>query len=253
MQANDSEMLVNRTWATATDNRTYYLQHSHCRLPKRVTKKKQHTNPGGNLVLAKHMKLPTFTLNNRAMVNNNNVDDTNIQAIRTPIRSTMSNNCLKCGKSHVFHREACPAFESKCSTRGKANHWASVCLSNGTKSKQRQRSQSREHKKSKSHYQPQYRRKQYVKTDAVYNNKEAEEQMESLTFNYINMTQRDELSYSLTLNCQIEVASTSCVWRSIQGHKGTSYQFLHSVECSQKKMDADGFPNIKKQFINKKW
>ena len=46
----------------------------------------------------------------RAMVNNNNVDNTNIQAIRTPTRSTMSNNCLKCGKSHDFHREACPAF-----------------------------------------------------------------------------------------------------------------------------------------------
>ena len=42
----------------------------------------------------------------RAMVNNNNVNNTNIQAIRTPTRSTMSNNCLKCGKSHV----ACPAF-----------------------------------------------------------------------------------------------------------------------------------------------
>ena len=30
-----------------------------------------------------------------------------------------------------------------------------------------------------------------MKTDAVYNNKEAEEQMESLTFSCINMTQRD--------------------------------------------------------------
>ena len=126
-------------------------------------------------------------------MNNNNVDNTNIQAIRTPTRSTMSNNCLKCGKSHAFHREACPAFGSKCNTCGKANHWASVCLSNGTKPKQRPRSQSREYKKPKSHYQPQYKRKQYVKTDAVYNiNKEAEEQMESLAFNCINMTQRDE-------------------------------------------------------------
>ena len=33
----------------------------------------------------------------RAMVNNNYVDNTNIQAIRTPTRSTMSNKCLKCG------------------------------------------------------------------------------------------------------------------------------------------------------------
>ena len=31
-----------------------------------------------------------------------------------------------------------------------------------------------------------------MKTDAVYNNREAAEQMESLTFNCINMTQRDE-------------------------------------------------------------
>ena len=132
----------------------------------------------------------------RATVNNNNVDNTNIQAIRTPIRS-MSNNCFKCGKSPAFHREACPAFGSKCNTCGKANHWASICLSNGTKPKQRPRSQSREHtqkkkKKTESHYQPQYRRKQFMKTDAVYNNKEPEEQMESLTFNCINMTQRDE-------------------------------------------------------------
>ena len=128
----------------------------------------------------------------RAMVNNYNVDNINIQAIRTPTRSTMSNKCLKCGKSHAFHREACLAFESKCNTCGKANHWASVCLSNGTKPKQKPRSQSREHRNLKSNYQPQYRKKQCVKTDEVYNNREAEEQMENPTFNCINMTQRDE-------------------------------------------------------------
>ena len=83
----------------------------------------------------------------RAMVNNNNVDNTNIQAIRTPTRSTMSNKCLKCGKSHAFHREACPTFRSKCNTCDKVNQWASVCLSNGTKPKERPRSQSREHRK----------------------------------------------------------------------------------------------------------
>ena len=93
------------------------------------------------------------------MANNNNVDNTNIQALRTPTRSNMSNKCLKCGKSHAFHREACPAFGSTCNTCGKANHWASICLTNGTKLKQRPRSQSRENRKPKSHYQPQYRRK----------------------------------------------------------------------------------------------
>ena len=39
-------------------------------------------------------------------MNHNNVDNTNIQAIITPTHSTMSNNCLKCGKGHAFHREA---------------------------------------------------------------------------------------------------------------------------------------------------
>ena len=78
----------------------------------------------------------------RAMMNNNNVDNTNIQAIITPTCSTMSNNCLKCGKSHAFHHEAYPAFGSKCNTCGKANHWAPVCLSNGTNPKQRPRSQA---------------------------------------------------------------------------------------------------------------
>ena len=128
----------------------------------------------------------------RAMGNNNNVDYTNIQAIRTPTRSTMSNNCLKYGKSHTFYREACLAFGSKRNTCGKANHWASVFVKrNKTKTKAEIIKQKTQ--KTKSHYQIQYRRKQYVKTDAVYNNnKEAEEQMESLTFNCINMSQRDE-------------------------------------------------------------
>ena len=38
----------------------------------------------------------------RVMVNNNNVVNTNIQAIRTPTRYTMSNKCLKCGKKPCF-------------------------------------------------------------------------------------------------------------------------------------------------------
>ena len=73
----------------------------------------------------------------RAMVNNNNVDNTNIQAIRTPTRSTMSNKCFKCDKSHAFHRGDCPAFGSKCNTCGKVNHWASVCQTEQNQNKGR--------------------------------------------------------------------------------------------------------------------
>ena len=60
-----------------------------------------------------------------------------------------------------------------------------------------------------------------------------------------------KLSYSLTLNCQIKMASTSCVWRSTQGHKGIPYQFLHSVECSQKNWHR-WFPKHKNTIYQQK-
>ena len=187
------------------------------------------------------------------MVNNNNVDNTNIQAIRTPTRSTMSNNCLKCGKSHAFHCEACPAFRSKCNTCGKANHWASVCLSNETKPKQRPRSQSREHKKTKSHYQPQYRRKQYVKTDIVYNNKEAAKQMESLMFNCINMTQRDDAFVIIN----IELPNRNCIHelrlKIDTGAQGNTLPISTFHRMFPEKLDADVFPNIKNNLSTKNW
>ena len=167
----------------------------------------------------------------RAMVNNINVDNTNMQAIRTPTRSIMSNNCLKYSKSHAFHCEACPAFGSKCNTCGKAKHWASVCLSNGSKPRQRPRSQSREHKKwhlTINHNMGEnntWKLMQYTTIKKLRNKWKA---WHSIVFIW---PKEMKLSYSLTLNCQTEMASTSCAWRLTQGHKGTPYQFLHSVEC----------------------
>ena len=190
----------------------------------------------------------------RVMVNNsNNVDNTNIQAIRTPTCSTMSNNCLKCGKSHAIHCEACPAFGSKWNTCGKANHWASVCLSNRTKPKQRPRSQSREHKKTKSHYQPQYRRKQYVKTDAVYNNKEAEEQMESLMFNCINMTQRDGTFVLINIKLPNWNGVHKLRLKIDTGAQGNTWPVSTFRRMFPEKLDTDGFANIKNNLSTKNW
>ena len=182
-------------------------------------------------------------------MNNNNEDNTNMKAIRTPTRSTMSNKCFKCAKCHAFHREACPAFRSKRNTCGKANHWASVCLSNWTKLKQRPRSQSREHTQKKIHYQSQYKRKQSVKTDAVYDNREADEQMESLAFNCFNMTQRDEAFVLIN----IKVPNRNGIHKlrlkidtRAQGNTLPVSTF-HRIYTKH----ADCFPNIKKK-INKK-
>ena len=180
----------------------------------------------------------------RAMVKYNNVDNTNIQAIRTPTRSTMSNKCLKWGKSHAFHREACPC--------GKANHWASICLSNGTKPKQRPRSQSGENRKPKSHYQPLYRRKQYAKNDAVYNNREAEKQMESQTFNCINMTQRDEAFVLINIKLPNRNGIHKLRLKIDTVAQGNTLSVTTFRRMFPEKLDADGFPNLKKQSINKK-
>ena len=164
----------------------------------------------------------------------------------------MSNKFLKCGKSHAFHREACPAFGLKCNTCGKANHWASVCLSHGTKPQQRPRSKSREYKKPKSHYQPQYRGKRYVKTDAVYNNIEAEEQMKTLTFNCINMTHRDEAFVLINIKLPNRNGIHKLRLKIDTGAQGNILPVSTFRRMFPEKLDADDFPNIKKQFINKK-
>ena len=137
-------------------------------------------------------------------------------------------------------------------TCGKANHWASVYLSNGTKPKQRPRSQSREHP-PQSHYQPQYRRKQYVKTDAVYNNnKEAEEQMESLMFNCINMTQRDEAFVLINIKLPNRNGIHKLHLKIDTGAQENTLPVSTLRRMFSEKLDTDGLPTVKKQCINKK-
>ena len=119
-----------------------------------------------------------------------------------------------------------------------------------TKPKQRPRSQIREYKKTKSHCQPQYRRKQYVKTDAVYNNKEAEEQMESLAFNCINMTQRDEAFVLINIKLPNRNGIHELRLKIDTGAQGNTLPDSSFRRMFPEKLDADGFPNIK--FINKK-
>ena len=73
-----------------------------------------------------------------------------------------------------------------------------------------------------------------MKTDAVYNNKETEEQMESLTFNCINMTQRDEAFVLINIKLPNRNGIYKLRLRIDTGAQGNTYQFLPSVECPQK-------------------
>ena len=127
-----------------------------------------------------------------------------------------------------------------------------MSMSNGKKTKQRPRSQSREHKKPKSHYQPQYRRKKYVKTDTVYNNNKAEEQVESQTFNCINMTQKDEDFLLINIKLPNRNGIHKLRLKIDTGAQGNTLPVFTFCRMFPEKLDADGFPNIKKQFINKK-
>ena len=73
-----------------------------------------------------------------------------------------------------------------------------------------------------------------MKTVVVYNNKEDEEQMESLMFTCINMTQRDEAFVLIDIKLPNRNGIHKLRMKIDTGAQGKLYQFLHSAECSQK-------------------
>ena len=91
-----------------------------------------------------------------------------------------------------------------------------------------------------------------MKTDAVYNNREAEEQMESLTFNCINMTQRDEAFVLINIKLPNRNGIHKLRLKIDTGAQGNTLPVSTFRRMFPEKLDADGFPNIKKRFINKK-
>ena len=91
-----------------------------------------------------------------------------------------------------------------------------------------------------------------MKNDAVSNNREAEEQMESLTFNCINMTQRDETFVLISIKLLNRNGMHKLYLKIDTGEHGNTLPVSTFRRMfSEKKLDTDVFPN-KKQFINKK-
>ena len=91
-----------------------------------------------------------------------------------------------------------------------------------------------------------------MKTAAVYNNKEPEEQMESLMFNCINMTQRDEAFVLINIKLPNRNGIHKLRLKINTGAQGNTLPVSTFHRMFPEKLDTDGFPNIKKQFINKK-
>ena len=91
-----------------------------------------------------------------------------------------------------------------------------------------------------------------METDAVYNNKEAEEQMESLTFNCIDMTQKDEAFVFINIKLPNGNGIHKMRLKIDTGAQRNTLPVSTFRRMFPEKLDADGFPNIKKQFINKK-
>ena len=96
-------------------------------------------------------------------------------------------------------------------------------------------------------------RKQCVKTDAVYNNREAEEQMKSLTFNCINMTQRDEALVLINIELPNRNGIHKLHLKIDTGAQGNALPVSTFRRMFPEKLDADGFPNIKNNLSTKNW
>ena len=89
-----------------------------------------------------------------------------------------------------------------------------------------------------------------MKTDAVYN-KEAKEQMETLTFNCINMTQRDEAFVLINIKLPNQNGIHKLRLKIDTGAQGNTLPLSTFRRMFPEKLDTDGFPSIKNQFINK--
>ena len=81
-----------------------------------------------------------------------------------------------------------------------------------------------------------------MKTDAVYNNREAEEQMESLTFNYINMTQRDEAFVLINIKLPNRNGIHKSRLKIDTGAQGNTLPVSKFCRMFPEKLDTDYFP-----------
>ena len=92
-----------------------------------------------------------------------------------------------------------------------------------------------------------------MKTDAVYNNREAEEQIESLTFNCINMTRRDEAFVLMNIKLPNRNGIHELCLKIDTEAQGNTLPVSTFRWMFPEKLDADGFPNIKKSLSTKNW
>ena len=91
-----------------------------------------------------------------------------------------------------------------------------------------------------------------MKTDAVYDNKEAEEQRENLTFNCINMIQRDEAFVLINIKLPNRNGIHKLRLKIDTGAQGNTLPVSTFRRMFPEKLDADGFPNIKKTIYQQK-
>ena len=183
--------------------------------------------------------------------NNNNVDNTNIQAIRMTTRSICQIIVSNVVKAMLFTMKLAQHSDQN-ATHGVKQTTEHQYICQTEQNQNKDWGHKAENTKKRSHYQPQYRRKQYVKTGAVYNNREAEEQMESLTFNCINMTQRDEAFVLINIKLPNQNGIHKLRLKIDTGAQGNTLPISTFRRMFPEKLNADGFPNIKNKLSTKK-
>ena len=77
--------------------------------------------------------------------------------------------------------------------------------------------------------------------------------MKSPTFNCANMTQRDEAFILINIRLPNQNGIHKLHLKIDTGAQGNTLPVSIFRRMFPEKLDADGFPNIKKQFINKNW
>ena len=158
------------------------------------------------------------------MVNNNNVDNTNIQAIRTPT------HVLLC-QIIVSNVVKAMLFTVKLVQHSDQNATHVVKQSTGYQyvcQMEQNQNKGQGHKADNTKTQnltinhnigenSTWKQMQYTTTKKLWNKWKAWRSI------VLIWPKEMKLLYSLPFNCQIEMASTSCIWRLTQGHKGTPY------------------------------
>ena len=165
--------------------------------------------------------------------------------------------CKNCGGHHQYRpRELCPAYNTKCSSRGKLGHWQRMCLSTSTGRKPRQSRTSRS--RVRGSYSPRRNRRpsrsksrQSSEVSSIeYDISDAQAQFESISFDTIvaqskgnqSSDTRDEIFATLNITLQHRPGSHTLKVKVDTGAQGNILPLRTFRRMFPQSLDVEGYP-----------